>query len=78
MRSAAPPLLPLLLDAVPSVDYVVPTIDRQTGRPLDEISVADDERWRVRRNSLNEVDAVIVDADELVDVRADQVRLEIG
>lgn len=62
-----------VLENLPGVDYIQRRVDK-AGKPLDEVTVSEDDSWRLRRNSVNELEAVVLDADELSEVQMERAR----
>ncbi len=54
-----------LLSTIPGVDYATRSRDR-TGREVDELMVGESEATRLKRNTRNELEALQLNADELV------------
>jgi hypothetical protein len=61
-----------VLDRLEGVNYVTKAVDPATGRLTDEISVAETESRRLRRNSAGDLDAILLELDELVQVAVDE------
>ena len=66
-----------ILVRVPGVRYVTRTTDQETGVPLDELFVAPADKARAIRNRLGELEAIDLQADELVKARLDIADIDV-